>query len=156
LYTFLPGITENSNANWSDDGRGTGSNAISDGSRTVPSTSGDYSNNYTLIRAANNVIEKAEPMQISEQVKSRYVAEARFFRAFAYADLLKKFGGVPLILQTLEVGDPLLMSKRASRDDVAKAIYEDLDYAIQNLPTTASMANAEYGRITKGAAQAWK
>lgn len=156
LYTSLPGITENNNANWSDDGRGTGSNTISDGSRTVPSTSADYSNNYNLIRAATNIVEKAEPMQIDEQTKARYVGEARFFRAFAYADLLRKFGGVPLILQTLEVGDPLLMSKRASRDEVVDAIYSDLDFAIKNIPTANDMANSQFGRITKGAAQALK
>lgn len=156
LYTFLPGITENNNANWSDDGRSTGSNAISDGSRTVPSTSGDYTNNYALIRAANNIIEKAEPMQIDADIKTRYVAEARFFRAFAYSDLLRKFGGVPLILQTLEVGDPLLMSERASRDEIINAIYDDLDYCIQNLPTSSNLPSDQYGRVTKGAAQALK
>lgn len=156
LYTFLPGITENNNANWSDDGRSTGSNAISDGSWTVPSTTGDYSNPYQLIRAANNIIEKAEPMEIDADAKARYVAETRFFRAYAYADLLKRYGGVPLILRTLQVGDPLLMSKRASRDDIANAIYADLDFAIETLPRATTLANAQFGRITKGAAQALK
>ena len=156
LYNALPDITENNNANWSDDGRSTGSNSISDGSRTVPGSSGDYSNNYNLIRAACNIMEKAEPMPVDEPVKFRYVGEARFFRALAYADLLRKFGGVPLILKTLKVGDPLLWSKRASRDDIVNAIYADLDYAIKNIPAVSSLPSNQYGRITKGAAQALK
>lgn len=156
LYTFLPGIGQNNDNNWSDDARSTGSNSISDGSRMVPSGTSDYDGNYNIIRAANNIMEKAAEMTIAEPIKQRYIAEARFFRAFAYFEMLKRFGGVPLIDRTLAIGDPLLDAPRAEREEIAQFIYDDLDFAIQHLPASRNLPTAQYGRITRGAAQAFK
>jgi hypothetical protein len=156
LYTFLPGISENNAANWSDDSRSTDNNSISDGSRLVPNSSGDYSGNYQLIRAVNTILEKAQQMSLDASIISKYTAEARFFRAYAYGELLKRFGGMPIITRTMGIGDDLLLSPRGTRDEVVNLIYEDLDYAIQNLPEAAATKSTDYGRINKNVAQALK
>ncbi|WP_286754810.1 MULTISPECIES: RagB/SusD family nutrient uptake outer membrane protein [Sphingobacterium] len=156
LYTFLPGIGENNAANWSDDSRSTGNNSISDGSRLVPSSTGDYTGNYQLIRAANTVVEKAGQMSLNPSIINKYSAEARFFRAYAYGELLKRFGGMPIITRTMGLDDELLQAPRGTREEVVNLIYEDLDYAIQNLPEAKDTKSTDYGRINKSVAQALK
>lgn len=158
LYTYLPGLLVTSD-NWSDDGFATAPNSISDGSRLAPATSGDYSTPYRMIRAASNIVEKAslaESAGVPSQTVNIYIAEARFFRAWAYFQLVQKFGDVPLILGLLKEDAPELMAPRTPKDQVYEAIYADLDYAIAKLPTPTARGAAGYGRITNTAALAFK
>ncbi|GGM86729.1 hypothetical protein GCM10010967_18880 [Dyadobacter beijingensis] len=155
LYTFLPGF--NNDDVWSDDAFGLAANTISDGSRLAPATaSGDYNTPYSLIRAANNVIEKAPRAAVTPAVLNRYLAEARFFRAWAYFGLVQKYGSVPLILKTLDENSPELRQPGAPRETIVEQIYTDLDFAIANLPTITALGTADFGRISKTAAQAFK
>jgi len=154
LYTFLPGF--NLNEVWSDNAYGTSANPISDGSRLAPSTAADYATPYQLIRAANNILEKAPNAFVTDAIRNRYMAEARFFRAFAYVQLVQKYGNVPLILKTLQENSPELSQAAASRQEIINQIYEDLDFAAANLPTPAGLGGADYGRISNTAALALK
>jgi hypothetical protein len=158
LYTFLPTLFITAD-NWSDDGYAMAPNTISDGSRLVPATSGDYSSPYRLIRAACNIIEKA-PLAVQAGVPPAiadiYVAEARFFRAWAYFQLVQKFGDVPLILTLLKEDSPELMGPRTPRADLYNAIYDDLNFAISKLPTPTARGASGYGRITNTAALAFQ
>jgi hypothetical protein len=155
LYTFLPGF--NTEDVWSDDAVGLASNNISDGSRLAPATDGNYNTPYNLIRAANNIIEKAPRAVDAGQVAiDRYTAEARFFRAWAYFSLVQKYGDVPLILKTLEDNSPELTAPAASRAEIFTQIYQDLDFAASKLPTPTALGTADYGRISNTAALAFK
>ncbi|RDV17213.1 RagB/SusD family nutrient uptake outer membrane protein [Pontibacter diazotrophicus] len=154
LYTFLPAPTTEDV--WSDDAFGTSANNISDGSRQAPSTANDYNDPYKIIRAANNIMEKAPTVPVTEDVYNRYIAEARFFRAWAYVQLFQKYGAVPLILKTLQEDSPELNAPAASRDEVMDAIYSDLDYASTLLPTPTQLGSADYGRVSNTAAMALK
>ncbi len=133
-----------------------GPNLISNGNRTIPNTSGDWNDRYDEIFTANNILEKAPRANIPEQIKNRFLAEARFFRAYAYFSLAQKYGDVPLILKTLDINSPELLMGRTPRAEVMSAIYEDLDYAAQWLPTRAALPAAQYGRVTKSTAWALK
>ena len=154
LYTFLPGF--NLNEVWSDNAYGTSANSISDGSRLAPATAADYSTPYQIIRSANNILEKSPAVPVTEAIRNRYMAEARFFRAFAYVQLVQKYGNVPLILKTLQENSPELSQAAASRQEVMNQIYEDLDFAAANLPTPAVLGGADYGRISNTAALSLK
>ncbi|WP_316813092.1 RagB/SusD family nutrient uptake outer membrane protein [Pedobacter heparinus] len=158
LYTFLPGLFITTD-NWSDDGYATAPNPISDGSRLVPATTSDFSTPYQLIRAACNIIEKAplaEKAGVPAATVNIYVAEARFFRAWAYFQLVQKFGDVPLILSSLKEDSPELMGPRTPREQIYDAIYEDLNFAISKLPTPTARGAVGYGRITNTAALAFE
>ncbi len=158
LYTFLPTLTVTSD-NWSDDGFATAPNTISDGSRLAPATSADYSTPYRIIRAATNIVEKtplAENAGVPSHIANIYVGEARFFRAWAYFQLVQKFGDVPLILGILKEDSPELTAPQTPKGQVYEAIYADLDDAIAKLPTPTSRGTAGYGRITNTAALAFK
>ncbi|GLU53395.1 RagB/SusD family nutrient uptake outer membrane protein [Dyadobacter frigoris] len=158
LYIFLPSqpFTDD---NWSDDGFGSENNAISSGSRQATSTDFDYNYPYQLIRAANNIIEKA-PKAASNGVAvstvDSYIGEARYFRAWGYYRLVQRYGDVPLILNTLSDNDPMLTAPASSRELVYDAIYQDLDFAIAKLSTPSVLGDAGYGRISKTAALSFK
>lgn len=110
---------------------------------------------YRIILRANLVIDKGaeyiENNGESEAVK-RYVAEAKFLRAYAYFELVNQFGRVPLktSLADLEV----ILTPRASTEEIWALIHQDLDDAIGVLPT--SYDAQDLGRATKGAALALK
>ncbi|RIV19463.1 RagB/SusD family nutrient uptake outer membrane protein [Fibrisoma montanum] len=156
LYTFLPGWAGEDV--WSDDAFGLASNGISDGSRLAPATDGNYNNNYAIIRAANNILEKSPRALVatSQAIVDRYSAEARFFRAWGYFNLVQRYGDVPLILKTLDDNSPELQAPASPRAQVVDQIYQDLDFAASKLPTPTALGNADYGRISNTAALAFK
>ncbi|MFN3852742.1 MAG: RagB/SusD family nutrient uptake outer membrane protein [Spirosomataceae bacterium] len=158
LYTFLPNLPYTDD-NWSDETYARAPNTISDGSRLAPATDGSYNTPYRIIRAANNIIEKAPRATqngVSAQVVDRYIAEARFFRAWAYFSLVQRYGDVPLITKLLQEDSPELTAPASKREEVFEVIYQDLDFAASKLPTPTQLGTAEYGRISKTAAWAFK
>lgn len=156
LYSFLPEMSTNwAHADYADDGVSSGGfNSISDGSRLAPGTDSDWNNNYKLIRNCNNILEKSADLADNESV--RFQGEAYFFRAWANFELVKRFGNIPLILQTFDVFDTLNTAHRTARETVLDAAYSDLDKAIASLPDATTISSSEYGRITRGAALALK
>jgi hypothetical protein len=154
LYQLLPG-------NWVDN-RGddavntAGPDQVSNGNRSVPNTTADWNDRYKEIFTANNILEKAGKAAVTDVIRNRYYAEAKFFRALAYINLIVKFGDVPLLLKTLTAQSPELLMSRTPREEVVKAIYDDLDYAAIWLPKRADLPVVQYGRLTKSAALALK
>lgn len=115
-------------------------NDISMGSRTIPTTSGDWTDAYQRIFTANNIIEKAVNATIDEQIINKYLAEAYFFRAWYYFNLVSKYGDVPLVLKTFtSTTDPDLKMGRTPRETVIQQCYKDLEFAAEWLPTRADM-----------------
>lgn len=168
MYTFIPGWEQTMPNNtmpgwstedvWSDDAYGTAPNPISDGSRLAPSTDAGFSQTYRLIRAANNIIEKAPraAKTTSTAVINRYIAEARFFRGWGYFLLVQRYGQVPMVLTTLTDQSPELYKAAATREELYQQIYSDLDYAAATLPSPTTLGTADYGRISNTAALAMK
>lgn len=138
--------------NRADDNVNQNANTISNGSWTIPNTSADWNDRYDEIFTANNILEKGVKAKVSDAIKNRYFGEARFFRAYAYLQLVQKYGDVPLVLHTLDIGSPELTMPRTPRAEVMKAIYDDLDSAANWLPTRAALPAAQWGRVTKSAA----
>ena len=158
LYTYLPGLPATNDV-WSDDAFGTSANEISDGTRLTPGSDGFYGTQYRLIRAANNIMEKSSQMVaegISQEVVARYEAEAHFFRAWAYYELFRRYGGVPLILTTMKEDSSILQETQASREEILQVIYDDLDFAAESLPLPSKLSPSDFGRITKTAVWAFK
>lgn len=85
--------------------------------------------------------------------KDRYMGEAEFLRAYFYFNLVRIFGGVPLINKVLESETEIATaSTRASAADIYAQIESDLTDAITKLPPVVS--SAENGRVSQYAAQA--
>ncbi|MBW4889755.1 RagB/SusD family nutrient uptake outer membrane protein [Mucilaginibacter sp. HMF5004] len=131
-----------------------GGGAYGAGTNTVPATDGNWTNNYNNIRACNYLLEKAADYSDKAGI-AQYVAEAKFFRAYCYFELLEIYGGVPLITKTLDLNSPELMGTRATRDEVADQIIADLQAAIPDLPASILASSADFGRVSRTAAQAF-
>ena len=85
-------------------------------------------------------------------------AQVIFLRAFFYAELLKHFGGVPLLDKTLHFGSPELKeAKRATFDDCVKYILKECDDAIAVFRSVnQDWASNNFGRANDGVALALK
>lgn len=150
LYIDLPGFSHDKR---SDELVGPNQDGISSGNRSVPGTSGDWTDPYDKIGVCNNIIIKAEAStSFSQAVKDRWTAEARFFRAYHYFDLVKKYGDVPLILKAFDnTTDPDIVKGRDPRETVIQQCYTDLEFAVEHLPAIEETKN-DWGRVSQSAA----
>lgn len=137
-----------------DDYYGRSVNSISSGTYVPPNTDNVWTDAYIAIRKANDVVAHARISELGGNVVSRYEAEARFFRAYQYAELIKRFGDVPLIVNTLDISSPELYGGRTARSVVTDTIIADLKYAAEILPTKNQLDVQDEGRITRGTALA--
>ncbi|MFT4093927.1 MAG: RagB/SusD family nutrient uptake outer membrane protein [Niabella sp.] len=114
-----------------------------------------WSANYSLIRKANIFLQNIDVVPLSTVgLKDQWKGEARFLRAIAYFELIKRWGGVPLVGDKIFEVDEKITLSRNSYDDCVDYIVKQLDTVMTLVPTT--YATAFYGRITKGAAMALK
>ena len=120
--------------------------------RTVPASGGGWS--WTDLRRINTLLGNIDKCEDSDAAE-KYSAVARFFRAYFYADKIERFGDVPWYDTELSDTDPELYKPRDSRELVMQKMLEDLDFAIEHLPSRNNEAEAPY-KVTKGAALAFK
>ncbi|QEC52406.1 putative outer membrane starch-binding protein [Anseongella ginsenosidimutans] len=108
-----------------------------------------WTDHYNLISLANNVIAAADTVEL-DSATSINAGEAKFLRAFAYFNLVRAFGEVPLIdFRIIEPEDAIV--PKSSVAEIYALIDADLEEATGVLP----LDWPEYpGRITRGAALA--
>jgi hypothetical protein len=155
FYGQLPGWDFNTMDNNSDLSANTNAAGYDLGHGTIAINTADNWN-YSNIRVCNILLTKANEFTGTKTSISQYVSEAYFFRAFAYFNLLKTYGGVPIVTSVLDVNSAELNAPRNSRYEVMKQILADLDAAIEGLPLEQAIAAVDKGRISKMAAKAFK
>ena len=120
---------------------------------TVTSTQGQLSDfwngRYQTINLCNQVIDNIPAINMDAGLKNRYIAEAKFVRAYAYFRLVRAFGDVPLRLHLPKDATEYNIA-RTPKAQVWSAIEQDLTDAAGVLPN--SYTGADVGRATKGAA----
>ncbi len=108
---------------------------------------------YKGILQCNIAINKIANVTFNdESLKKRYIAEAKFIRAYEYFDLVKNFGGVPIVLNLLMPSEVEGITRATATETYAQ-IEKDLTEAIPDLPVRSAYSSADMGRATKGAAQ---
>ena len=110
---------------------------------------------YKDIRNCNIFIQNAQNTDlctIDRDLADRLTYEARFIRAYLYFEMVKRYGGVPLITVPQELTDDLFV-KRTSTKDCFDFIINELKACAEGLP--ASFSGDNLGRVTKGAAKAF-
>lgn len=108
---------------------------------------------YKGITQCNIAIDKIQQIQFKdEKYKKRLIAEAKFLRGFYYLDLVKNFGGVPIML-SLKMPSEVQGVERASKEETYAQIEQDLKEAIPDLPTRAEQEASQIGHATSGAAK---
>ena len=169
IYDGAQGVNENTQTNWMDFNRGIQFEYLltemrSDNTRsfTLEGSKADFhryivnSNNievedyyasmYEIIFRANTVLSFIDVAD-SENVDT-YTGEALFMRGYAYFNLIRLFGDVPLVTTTVNPGDEVVFLRR-SASDVYAQIVEDLSTAADLLPEGGAKS-----RGSRGAAQA--
>ena len=129
--------------------------AVSNGSYLAPANSPVWDDAYTGIRATNYLLQKAAESGLGAQI-DRWVGEARFFRAYHYWNLVKTYGGVPLITKVLDVTSSEVYTPRSTQQQIIDFIIGDLDTAVTELVKQSQLSPSELGRVTQGAALALK
>jgi starch-binding outer membrane protein, SusD/RagB family len=111
---------------------------------------------YGIIRDVNYFIDEMENSLMDTEYKNQRIAEVRFLRAYMYFDMVKRFGGVPIITEVLSKDDPeeILYPERDTEKDVYDFIASEMDAIVNVLPE--SYAADDLGRPTKYAALAMK
>ncbi len=106
---------------------------------------------FQLINLTNTALQTADSLKLNDQAGKINIAEARFFRAFAYFDMVRCFGEVPKI--DFRLYDPSQANiPKSTVPQIFALIDADLQYAATNLPV---VWGSKYpGRLTSGAAKA--
>lgn len=137
---------------------------IATGAYTASATNADdvWSTYYTGIRSATvfsvyiNRVPLAEKLPDGRPARPAYRSEARFLRALMYFELLKRYGGVPLLGDTiLQEGDNVQFPRNSFADCV-NYIVSECDDIKDSLRTAPQIDGNNYGRVTQGAAMALK
>lgn len=146
---------------YSDDGYNTTDNAANTGSTEMknimissnPSSATITEGwNWTTLRNINFFLENFRKADISEDLLAHYEGLARFFRARFYMDKVKRYSDVPWYDKVIGTSDKELLYKgRDARDMVVQKIFEDYDFAGQNVK-----ANQPAGAVNKWVVLAYK
>lgn len=106
-----------------------------------------WEEHYTAINRANVVIDKlTEAAWLDEQSRQNYTNEARFLRALMYFNLVRYFGGVPIVVHDGEgEGAP-----RNSIDEVYEQIVSDFA-AAESLPANYTTLDSRASSLAASA-----
>ncbi|MGV3557263.1 RagB/SusD family nutrient uptake outer membrane protein [Larkinella arboricola] len=110
---------------------------------------------YGYIRELNLFIQKSEAAtSLDAADRARFLAEARFLRAAVYFELVKRMGGVPLVLEPMQYdfsGDPSYLQKARSKEsEIYDFVISEMEAIKATLPDDANSKS----RASKAAALA--
>ena len=113
-----------------------------------------WSEHYSGISRANDAIVHLPEVDMPENKKARYMAEAIVLRAYFYYKLNIMYKGVPVYLDPVEASE--CTKGQETEAAVWQVIEDDLTAAINepNLPNIYTEGSSDYGRVTKGLAYA--
>ncbi len=115
-------------------------------------TTAAWTGHYVGIGQVNTILDKLPLVTFEEPLKVRYEGEARFLRAFYYFNLVRLFGDVQLIQNSIESPYGANGIPRTNAAAIYELIISDLTIAENNLPATIPAAEA--GRASRWAAKA--
>lgn len=100
--------------------------------KKLPATSSSWS--FTYIRRVNIMLQNIDGSSMSDVDKDHWRSVGYFFRALRYFDMMVAYGDVPWIDKVLSDTDTEeLYCERTPRDEVAKHILQDLQWAEEHI-----------------------
>ena len=168
IYDALQGVNENTESNSSNYNRGvqleyllTEHRSDNTRSKTLEGSRADfhryiveadnvqsedyYQSMYEIIFRANNVLQYVDKADASNI--NKYTAEAKFLRGYAYFNLVRLYGDVPLVTRVVESSEKELLFTRVDVATVYEQIVLDLQEGVTYLD------NTHKSRASKAAAQ---
>lgn len=129
-------------------------NAINNFLKTLATTDlidAAWSENFNGIMRTNTVLEQLNEEAVPDaDLRNRFEGEVKFLRGLYYFNLVRWFGKVPVIRESVTPTEALEIP-RSSVTEVYDLIIEDLQFAIDNLPD--SYGADHRGRATSHAAR---
>lgn len=116
---------------------------------------GDNFGLYKGIRNCNifieNVSDESKVRDLRPDERLRWIAEAKFLKAYYHFYLLRMYGPIPLVDENIDVSAPenTVRIKRIPFDECVNYISALLDEAVTNLPPIITDRGSELGRITQ-------
>jgi len=108
---------------------------------------------YSYIYNINVFFSKIDAAPVDSTFKTGVIAEMKFLRAYIYANLIWRYGGVPIITKVFNLHDNFQVT-RSSYDDCVKFIDSELDAAAAGLPPNQPVS--QEGRASGNACLALK
>lgn len=130
----------------------------------VPDYFHNQSNNiqaavWGRIRNINDVIRGINGGSLSQEKKDELLGQVYFFRAWCYYQMVKWYGGVPIVKEVLEPL-PENSTSRSSAKECIEFMIEDLNTAAEMLKASTAdggwRSGNDWGRVTTGTALALK
>lgn len=116
-----------------------------------------YGNHYKTIRVAFTLLDRIDEVPDAPAGEiERIKAEAKTLIAFEYFQLMKRYGGVPLIKKALSPQNDQINIGRSPMAEIYEYIITLLDEAIANPAFSARYDGLEFGRVTKAFAYGLK
>ncbi|TXE06290.1 RagB/SusD family nutrient uptake outer membrane protein [Seonamhaeicola algicola] len=115
----------------------------------------NWNENYTAIFECNTLIEGINGSSLSNSPKMQLIkSEARFLRAFFYFDLVRRYGGVPLITEVPDISNvETLYRARTAESEIYDFINTEFTEVVEMLPLAKNInaAGSKWGRVCKEA-----
>ncbi|MDR0844339.1 MAG: RagB/SusD family nutrient uptake outer membrane protein [Tannerella sp.] len=108
---------------------------------------------YSRIREVNIFFSKINEAPVEPDFRKTAIGEMTFIRAFVYANLIARYGGVPIITNVFGLNEDYTVS-RSSYDECVKYIIDELNTAISLLPD--KQPDSQLGRASADACRALK
>ncbi len=115
-----------------------------------------WARSYEGIRHVNVFLANIDEVPITDEIKAYRKAEARFIRAMLYFEMLKRYGGIPLVGDTLFRPTDDMELPRNTYEECVSYIASECNAARRDLRAESAISDSEWGRISKGAALALK
>ncbi len=164
IYTYIPDGFDRVSGDFLDDGAGEAlpsrynapAENYTKGTVSLLNNPDPYwGNSYYGIRRATIFLKNIDRVPIAAVTKRYYKAEARWLRAFFYWELLKRYGGVPLLGDTLlSMTDNIELPRNTFAQTVDYIVNECS--AVKDSLRFETLSTGDFGRIPRGAAVALK
>lgn len=170
IYTYIPNGFDRINGDFLDDGAGEAlpsrynapvENYLKGTVNLLNNPDPYWGNSYYGIRRATIFLNNIDKVPIekfsatSYLTKRYYKAEARFLRAFFYWELLKRYGGVPLLGDSLFSLDDNIKLPRNTFAQTVDYIVNECN-AVKDSLRAEPISTSDFGRVPRGAAVALK
>lgn len=96
-----------------------------------------WSEGWNGIKYANTILSYVDLVDIPDNQKNAYRAQAYFHRAIRYYNLIFQFGDLPLV--TTIVTKPKQDYKSCPKEEILEMLAKDLEYAVENCPSQKDM-----------------
>jgi hypothetical protein len=102
---------------------------------------------WQAINRANAVLDNVPEIDMDANLKARVLGEAKFLRALTYFNMVRRWGGVPIILNEVRSSDiSELQVPRNTVEEVYTQISADGTVAMVDLPLKSEYSGTDLGR----------